>query len=134
MNYLKRCATGFAIAACLYFLLPLAVFDFSSIAVPCDEEYLGNQQVVIGPRPHWWVPYAAHDFDWPGGYGYAPNGWTFVVWKPLCLWFIKAERLCAPQPSGVADRLFFTATREHATPGTARVTLQIPNTSNPTPD
>ena len=72
-----------------YLLLPMVVFDFSSAAVPFDEENHNGREVAIGPRPWSWAPWAAHDFHWPGGSGYAPNGWPFVVWKPLCLGYLR---------------------------------------------
>ena len=77
-------------------VLPLAVFDSTSSAVPCDEENFGSQKVAIEPKPHWWVPKAAYDFDVPGGFGYDPSGWPSVVWKPLCLAFVKAKGFALP--------------------------------------
>ncbi len=73
----------------LYGLLPLVVFDFSETARPYDEEYFNGRAVVIGPRPRWWIPGAAHKFDIPGGLDYDSGGWPFVVWKPLCVWFVE---------------------------------------------
>jgi len=87
---------GVAILAALYLSLPLVVFDFASIATPTDEENFGAQQVAIGPRPRWWVPYAAYDFDVPGGFGYNPSGWPFVVWKPLCVAIVTAKGYALP--------------------------------------
>lgn len=87
---------GCAAAVGLYLASALVVFDFRSMAVPYDEENFGRRSVAIGPRPRWWVPRAAHDFDLPGGFDYAPDGWPFVVWKPLCLAFIKANGYAPP--------------------------------------
>jgi hypothetical protein len=82
-----------AIAALLgiYALLPLVVFDFASVAVPFDEENHNGREVAIGPRPKSWVPGAAYDFDVPGGFGYAPSGWPFIVWKPVCLIYLNVR-------------------------------------------
>jgi len=71
--------------------LPLAVFDFSSIAVPYDEENHAGKKVAIGPRPRWWVPFAARHIDLPGGADYSPDGWTFQIWKPICVMFCRAK-------------------------------------------
>ena len=70
---------GLLIPIGVYLILPLAVFDFTSVAVPFDEERFGTQKVAIGPKPYWWVPGASHDFDIPGGFGYSPEGWPFRV-------------------------------------------------------
>ena len=78
-----------AILAAVYLLLPLLVFDFTSTAVPFDEENHEDQMVAIGPRPWPWVPRAAYDLDIPGGFSYSPDGWPFVVWKPICVAFVK---------------------------------------------
>ncbi len=96
MSYLRQAVIGAALLVAVYGLLPLAIFDFTSVAVPYDEENYGSQEVAIGPRPYWWVPYAAHDFDLPGGYDYSPEGWPFVVWKPLCVAFVKAKGYALP--------------------------------------
>src|SRR5258706_13175132 len=88
---LKRFGVTVAVLAGLYLVLPLVVFDFTSIAAPFDEDNFGNQPVAIGPKPRWWIPKVAHDFDVPGGFGYAPSGWPFVLWKPLCVGFLRAK-------------------------------------------
>ena len=88
MKTLRRLWIPVAVVVALYSLLPLLVFDFSSVAVPFDEDNHNGRQVAIGPRPRGWVPRAAHDFDVPGGFGYAPSGWPFVVWKPMCLAYL----------------------------------------------
>jgi hypothetical protein len=98
MKGIKRFGIGVAAVIGLYLLLPLIVFDFTSVAVPFDEENFGSQQVAIGPKPYWWVPKAAHDFDVPGGFGYHSSGWPFVVWKPLCVAFVKAKGYALPGP------------------------------------
>ncbi len=74
-----------------YLLLPVAIFDFSSIAVPYDEENHAGKSVAIGPRPRSWVPFAAHDIDIPGGADYSPDGWTFLLWKPICVVYCRAK-------------------------------------------
>jgi len=96
MKALKRCGVSLAVIAALYVVLPLVIFDFTSIAVPYDEENFGSQQVAIGPEPRWWVPKAAYDFDVPGGFGYDPSGWPFVVWKPLCVAFVRGKGYALP--------------------------------------
>jgi hypothetical protein len=96
MKRLKKVGVVVAVVAALYVLLPLAVFDFSSVAVPYDEENFGSQQVAIGPRPRWWVPGAARHLDIPGGFDYEPSGWAFVVWKPLCVAFDRAHGYALP--------------------------------------
>jgi len=93
---LKKLGLILAVAVGAYFLLPFVIFDFSSIATPYDEETFGKQQVVIGPRPRWWVPCAARHLDLPGGFDYQPSGWPFVVWKPLCIAFDKANGYAPP--------------------------------------
>jgi hypothetical protein len=75
----------------LYISGPVVVFDFSSTAVPFDEEYHNGKEVAIGPRPRAWVPFAAFEYDAPGGFDYAPDRWPFVVWKPLCLAYLLAH-------------------------------------------
>jgi hypothetical protein len=96
MKALRRIGVGLAVLLGLYLVLPLVVFDFTSTAVPYDEDNFGNREVAIGPMPRSWVPKAAHDFDIPGGYGYDPSGWPFVVWKPLCVAFVKAKGYALP--------------------------------------
>ena len=91
MNARRRIGIAVAALPALYALLPLVVFDFSSAAVPYDQENHHGRKVAIGPRPWWWVAFAAHDFDIPGGFGYAPDGWPFVVWKPVCLVYLWAH-------------------------------------------
>lgn len=73
----------------LYMTLPVVIFDFSSAAVPFDEENHNGRPVAIGPRPRFWVPGAAHDFDVPGGFGYHTSAWPFRVWKPLYLIYLR---------------------------------------------
>lgn len=80
-----------AVTVVVYILAPILVFDFSSPAVPFDEEYHDEKKVAIGPRPRTWIPGATHDFDVPGGFSYAPEGWPFVVWKPLCLAYLQTH-------------------------------------------
>lgn len=87
MTWLK--ILGIAVVA--YLVLPLAIFDFTSIAVPYDEENHAGRSVAIGPRPRSWVPFAAHDIDIPGGADYSPDGWTFRLWKPICVAFCTAN-------------------------------------------
>jgi len=91
MSILRRAGAGLAVLVCAYIVLPLVIFDFTSVAVPFDEENFGSQAVSIGPRPWWWVPGAAHDFDVPGGFGYDTSGWPFVLWRPLCEVFVLAR-------------------------------------------
>jgi hypothetical protein len=81
----------FGLAVGVYLVMPLAVFDFSSIAVPYDEENHAGKKVAIGPRPRWWVPFAARHIDLPGGADYSPDGWTFQIWKPICVMFCRAK-------------------------------------------
>jgi len=73
----------------LYVLLPAVVFDFSSVAVPFDEETYHGRPVAIGPRPRAWVPGAAHGWDMPGGIDYEAGSWPFQVWKPVCLLYLQ---------------------------------------------
>jgi len=96
MMQLKRIGTAIVVVGGLYLLLPLAVFNFTSVARPYDEEYLGTREVAIGPKPYWWVPKAAWKLDVPGGFSYDASGWPFVVWKPLCLAFLKAKGYAPP--------------------------------------
>jgi hypothetical protein len=96
MKALRRIGVVVAVLMGLYLMLPLVVFDFTSTAVPYDEDNFGNREVAIGPKPRSWVPKAAHDFDIPGGYGYDPSGWPFVVWKPVCVAFVKAKGYALP--------------------------------------
>jgi hypothetical protein len=96
MKRIKKIGAAFAVVAALYVLLPFVLFDFSSVAVPYDEENFGSQQVAIGPKPRWWIPRAARHLDIPGGFDYEPSGWTFVVWKPLCIAFDRAHGYALP--------------------------------------
>lgn len=96
MKALKHFGGGVLVLAGLYVLLPLVVFDFTSAAVPHDEENFGTQEVAIGPKPRWWVPKAAYDLDVPGGFSYDPSGWPFVVWKPICVAFLKFKGYALP--------------------------------------
>jgi hypothetical protein len=91
-----KITVALAIIVGLYILLPLVIFDFSSVASPYDEEYFGRQQVAIGPMPRWWVPGASRHLDIPGGFDYEPSGWIFVVWKPLCIAYDKAHGYALP--------------------------------------
>ncbi len=92
----RKIVIGLAIAVGLYLLLPLLIFDFSSIAVPYDQENHDGKMVVIGPRPRWWVPGAARDLDIPGGFDYDTSGWPFVIWKPLCVFYDRAHGYALP--------------------------------------
>ena len=96
MKRFRKLGVGVAIVVCLYLLLPLAIFDSTSVAVPYDEENFETQEVAIGPRPWWWVPWAAHGCDLPGGFDYDPSGWPFVLWKPLCVAFVKTKGYALP--------------------------------------
>jgi hypothetical protein len=96
MKRLKKIGIVLAIVASLYIFLPFMIFDFSSVATPFDGENFGNQQVAIGPKPRWWVPLAARKLDIPGGFDYESSGWPFVVWKPLCIVFDKANGYALP--------------------------------------
>ena len=96
MKRLKKVAVVCAIIIGLYLVLPLVIFDFSSVATPYDEENFGSQKVAIGPKPRWWVPGVARHLDIPGGFDYEASGWTFVVWKPLCVAFDRAHGYALP--------------------------------------
>jgi len=85
-----------AASVAIYLASALVVFDFGSVAVPYDEDNFGNQQVAIGPQPRSWVPRAVHGYDMPGGFDYAPEGWPFIVWKPLCIVFVRAKGYALP--------------------------------------
>jgi hypothetical protein len=97
MKSLKRVGVFFAVIIGLYIVLPFVIFDFSSVAVPYDEENFGSQQVAIGPRPRSWIPHAARHLDIPGGFDYEPTAWPFVVWKPVCVAFDKAHGYALPR-------------------------------------
>jgi hypothetical protein len=87
-----RQALGFIVGLSLvYLILPLAVFDFTSVAVPFDEETHNGRSVGLGPRPYRWVPGASHGLDIPGGFEYSTEEWPFVLWKPLCFGFLKIK-------------------------------------------
>jgi len=96
MRHIRK--IGFWIPLCVaaYLLLPIVIFNFSEVAVPFDEETHAGREVAIGPRPRDRVPWAANGFDIPGGYDYAPDGWPFVVWKPVCLIYLKLKGYEAP--------------------------------------
>ena len=79
-----------------YIVLPLLIFDFSEPAVPYDEENYSGRSVAIGPRPRGWVPFAARSIDIPGGADYSPKGWTFRIWKPVCLIYCRANGYALP--------------------------------------
>jgi hypothetical protein len=96
MKFLKGTGMGLAVICSLYLLLPLAVFDFRSVAVPYNEEYYGTQEVAIGPKPYRWVPKAAWKLDIPGGPSYDASSWPFAVWKPVCLAVLKAKGYTPP--------------------------------------
>jgi hypothetical protein len=96
MKRFKKITVALGVIVGIYILLPLIIFDFSSVASPYDEDNFGGQQVAIGPRPRWWVPGAARHVDVPGGFDYEPSGWTFVVWKPLCIAYDKAHGYALP--------------------------------------
>jgi len=89
MKVLRPFWISVGVVLALYILLPMVVFDFSSVAVPFDEDNYNGRMVAIGPRPRWWVPGAAHHLDIPGGFDYATSGWPFIVWKPLCLAYLN---------------------------------------------
>ena len=102
MKLLRHLGCILVAVGCLYAVVPLFIFELSSVAVPFDEDSYNGRQVAIGPRPRAWVPGASHDFDIPGGYGYAASGWPFKVWKPLCLGYLSLrgyERPAAWRPS-----------------------------------
>lgn len=88
---------GFGIKSILIRLLviyiagSLVVFDFFSTAAPFDEDTHNGKSVAIGPKPRSWVPRVSSDFDIPGGVGYSPENWPFVVWKPVCLIYLKIK-------------------------------------------
>ena len=97
MKRSKRIAFGVAVICSLYLFLPVVLFDFTQVAVPRNEEFFGNQNVAIGPLPRpWFRRFTAADFDIPGGYGYDADGWAFVVWKPLCIWYVKRNGYAPP--------------------------------------
>lgn len=87
MKWLKLLGVSFVV----YLLLPLAGFGFSSVAVPYDEENHAGRSVAIGPRPRWWLPFAARDIGIPGGADYSPDGSTFRLWKAICVAFCRAK-------------------------------------------
>ena len=97
MNTGRQIALGAAVICSLYCVLPLALFDFTEVAVPRDEESFGNQHVGLGPLPRpWFARFTAADLDIPGGYGYDADGWAFVVWKPLCILCLKSRGYALP--------------------------------------
>jgi hypothetical protein len=96
MKILKGAGVGVLMLGCLYLLLPLAVFDFTSTARPYDEDNFGGREVAIGPKPCWWIPKAAWKLDVPGGFSYDASGWPFVVWKPFCMAFLKVKGYAPP--------------------------------------
>ena len=97
MKLWKHLAFRVVSACALYMVLPLALFDFTQTAVPRNEEFFGTQSVAIGPLPRpWFARFIAADFDFPGGHGYDADGWAFVVWKPLCLWYVKRNGYAPP--------------------------------------
>ena len=96
MNPRSRWLKALGILAAAYAILPLVVFDFGSPAVPYDEDNYDGRSVAIGPRPWWWVPFAAHGFDIPGGADYSPNGWAFRLWKPICLLYCQYHGYALP--------------------------------------
>jgi hypothetical protein len=97
MKLLKHICLGAAALSLLYLLVPLVLFDFSNVAVPRDEENFGNKTVAIGPLPRsWFAPFTAADLDIPGGFGYDADGWAFVLWKPLCVWYVKHNGYALP--------------------------------------
>lgn len=79
-----------------YLVMPLVIFDFTSTAVPWDEETFDGKKVAIGPTPRGWVPGAAHGWDIPGGADYSEDAWPFVLWKPLCVLYCKAKGHALP--------------------------------------
>jgi hypothetical protein len=96
MKLLKQFGAGLLVLLCVYSLLPLVIFDFTSVASPFDEETFAGRDVAIGPRPRWWVPKAAWKLDVPGGFSYDASGWAFAVWKPLCVMFVKSKGYALP--------------------------------------
>ena len=96
MRRLKKIGIILAIIVGLYLLLPLVIFDFSSYAAPYDEEYFNDQKVAIGPKPWWWVPFAARHLDIPGGFDYEESSWPFLVWRPLCVAFDRSHGYALP--------------------------------------
>lgn len=89
MTNRRRLITFGAFIVGFYLVAPLLVFDFSSSAVPFDEDNHAGRSVVIGPRPRTWVPFATHSTDYPGGADYSPSDWPFRVWKPLCVAYAR---------------------------------------------
>jgi len=96
MKHRRELAIGAAAVAGLYLLLAAIVFDFTSMAHPYDEENFGGQTVAIGPKPRSWIPGATRSIDIPGGADYDESAWPFVVWKPLCVVYVKARGHALP--------------------------------------
>lgn len=96
MIILKRIRLGATIAAGIYILLPLVIFNFGEAARPYDEENFNGREVAIGPKPPWWVPGAAWKIDMPSGCSYDAGEWPFVCWKPLCIAFVKVKGYAPP--------------------------------------
>jgi hypothetical protein len=85
MKIHRRILFSIVTVAAVYVVAPLLIFDFSSAAVPFDEDNHDGNSVVIGPRPRAWVPFSTHSMDYPGGADYSPSSWPFQVWKPICI-------------------------------------------------
>ena len=72
-----------------YLLGAFLIFDFSRYAGSQNESTYNGRSVAIGPEPRWWVPRVSDNLDVPGGYSYSPHNWPFIVWKPICISYLK---------------------------------------------
>lgn len=95
-GFVRKLGKSFLAFAVVYCGLPLLVFDFATVATPNDEDNFGDQAVAIGPQPWWWVPRRATRYDIRGGWDYSPRDWPCVVWKPLCIAYVRARGYALP--------------------------------------
>jgi hypothetical protein len=89
-QYLRACSL-IAVLLSLYPISFLVVFDLQDTAYCWDEENFGSQQVAVGPRPRW-------VFDKPRCEGilYSPKQWSFTVYRPLCILWLKLNGYAVP--------------------------------------
>ncbi len=96
MKTVRSFMVALALLAAAYLMTAGIVFDFTSSAVPFDEESYRGRTVAIGPKPRAWVPRSASGVDVVGGFRYEPTNWPFVLWKPICIGYLRVMGLELP--------------------------------------
>jgi hypothetical protein len=74
-----------------YLCSSLLVFDFTTDAYPFDVEFVGGKHASLGPAPRIWVPFGCWKYDIPGGPSWTGSEWPFLVYRPICVLFVRAH-------------------------------------------